>query len=225
MLEKILRQLQSFPEVLQILLTLNTYENIELPYIPYVSSYQNLAPKGFASNHNNSFKNCNQPYFCVLNPDIEFIDNPFPQLLQTLEKQRAAAAAPKIISANCQEEDSIRTFPSSHSLMAKLITGAEGRHERHDNNQALLFPDWIAGMFILFRSCDFAEINGFDERYFLYYEDVDICARLHKANKTIIADLNATAIHHAQRTSRTNLRYMRWHFASMIRYLWTHRDL
>ena len=76
---------------------------------------------------------------------------------------------------------------------------------------------------MLFRSSDFAAIEGFDERYFLYYEDVDICARLHKANKTIVADLNATAIHHAQRASRKNLRHMRWHLTSMIRYLWLHR--
>lgn len=225
LLNRLLTQLQEFSDISQIILTLNTSEKIKIPDTSNLSIYRNKTPKGFATNHNTAFKHCNQPYFCVLNPDIEFINTPFPRLLQAIEKQHAALIAPKILSANFHEEDSIRTFPNIRSLMFKLLHGVEGRYEKANNNQTILYPDWIAGMFMLFRSSDFAEINGFDERYFLYYEDVDICARLRKANKIIIADLNATAIHHAQRTSRTNLRYMRWHLASMIRYLWTHRDL
>lgn len=225
LLSNLVLQLQKLPEVLQIIITINTSEQFFLPNHPNLLIINNITPKGFASNHNAAFKHCNQPYFCVLNPDIEFTNNPFPQLLKTIETQKAALIAPKILSANYQEEDSIRTFPNISSLIAKLVNGFEGRHTKNNNDQTLLFPDWVAGMFMLFRSNNFANINGFDEHYHLYYEDVDICARLHKANQIIIADLNATAIHHAQRASHKNLRYMRWHLTSMIRYLWTHRDL
>ena len=39
--------------------------------------------------------------------------------------------------------------------------------------------DWISGMFMLFESSLFRNIGGFDEQFFLYYEDVDICKRVH----------------------------------------------
>lgn len=224
LLAPLLNSLITFPEVAQILLTINTPEQVIFPYAQNLSVYHNSIPRGFGSNHNKAFQHCTQPYFCILNPDIEFQSNPFPRLLETLESHHAALAAPRILADNGQPEDSIRTFPSLYSLTSKLLLGAEGRH-CIPLNQSIFFPDWVAGMFMLFRSSDFAAIGGFDERYFLYYEDVDICARLHKANKTIVADLDATAIHHAQRASRKNLRHMRWHLASMMRYLWLHRDL
>ena len=224
LLPELLAQLQNFPQISQIIITLNIEEPISLPTIPCLTIHRNPSPKGFGSNHNAAFLHSTQPYFCILNPDIEFQSNPFPQLLHTLERHQATLVAPQILSATLQPEDNIRAFPTLHSLLGKLVYGAEGRHP-HPTGHDKLFPDWIAGMFMLIRSSDFAAIGGFDERYFLYYEDVDICARLHKANKTIVADLNATAIHHAQRASRKNLRHMRWHITSMIRYLWLHRDL
>lgn len=224
LLPALLNQLQKYPEVTQIILTINTPEKIKFPAFQKILPIYNKKSQGFGSNHNSAFQHCTQPYFCVLNPDIEFQDNPFPQLINTLESQQAALVAPQILSSDGIPEDSIRIFPTLNSLTSKLLHGAEGRHATPEN-QSIHYPDWVAGMFMLFRSSDFAEIGGFDERYFLYYEDVDICARLHKANKTIVADLNATAIHHAQRASRKNLRHMRWHLASMMRYLWTHRDL
>lgn len=45
-------------------------------------------------------------------------------------------------------------------------------------NEKIIYPDWVGGMFMLFRRETFAQLGGFDQRYFLYYEDVDLCARL-----------------------------------------------
>lgn len=224
MIEALIKRLLQIPQISQIIFTCNIPEPINIPASPKLQRIDNPTPQGFGANHNAAFQHCTQPFFCVLNPDIELSENPFPQLLATIEAQQASLVAPRIVSLNGQPEDSIRHFPTISSLFRKLLHGNEGRHpESASDQQMILHPDWVAGMFMLFRSSDFAAIKGFDARYFLYYEDVDICARLHKANKTIVADLNATAIHHAQRASRKNLRHMRWHLTSMIRYLWLHR--
>jgi N-acetylglucosaminyl-diphospho-decaprenol L-rhamnosyltransferase len=76
-------------------------------------------------------------------------------------------------------------------------------------------------MFMLFRRDAFERVRGFDERYFLYYEDVDICRRLGAAAFRVVATPRAQAIHEAQRASRRNPRYMYWHARSMLRYLTT----
>ena len=52
-----------------------------------------------------------------------------------------------------------------------------------------IYPEWVAGMFMLFVSEKFNLINGFNNKYFLYYEDVDICARLWKKKFKIIIDI------------------------------------
>jgi GT2 family glycosyltransferase len=87
-------------------------------------------------------------------------------------------------------------------------------------HQALPFsPDWIAGMFMLFRSELFREVGGFDERYFLYYEDVDLCFRLRQHGYEVILVPDARAVHFAQRQSHRNLRYLLWHVRSLVRFL------
>lgn len=79
-----------------------------------------------------------------------------------------------------------------------------------------------AGIFMLFSAKDFRAVDGFDEKYFLYYEDVDICARLWKAGRHVLACPKALVIHEARRTSRKNFHYMQWHMMSMARYFWKH---
>jgi len=79
--------------------------------------------------------------------------------------------------------------------------------------------DWVAGMFMLFRGDAFRAVGGFDEHFFLYYEDVDICRRLGLFGLATLYVPGVTVIHDAQRESRRNLRLMRIHAASAARYL------
>ena len=81
--------------------------------------------------------------------------------------------------------------------------------------------DWVGGMFMLFRREAFERVQGFDERFFLYYEDVDICRRLHGAGYDVVATPRAQATHEAQRASRRKPRHMALHARSMLRYLTT----
>jgi len=62
-------------------------------------------------------------------------------------------------------------------------------------------------------------VGGFDPRYPLYYEDVDLCARLRLARYDIRLVPSASAVHIARRQSRRDIRYFFWHLRSMIRYI------
>jgi GT2 family glycosyltransferase len=74
-------------------------------------------------------------------------------------------------------------------------------------------------MFLAIRSEAFEAIGGFDERYHLYCEDVDLCARLRLAGWQLRQARDAVVVHDARRASRRSLRHLGWHLASMTR-LW-----
>jgi N-acetylglucosaminyl-diphospho-decaprenol L-rhamnosyltransferase len=74
-------------------------------------------------------------------------------------------------------------------------------------------------MFMVFNRAVFDQVGGFNERYFLYYEDVELCARLQLAGLRVVVKPGAQVVHHAQRSSHRNLKYLRWHVGSLLRFL------
>jgi GT2 family glycosyltransferase len=219
MVEQLIRQLTSYPEVGQIILTRNIPEPSTLQSMEKLKIIENQAPAGFGANHNAAFQHCLKPFFCVLNPDITFSENPFPDLLSCIEKNNASLAAPLVLASDGTPEDSIRRFPTPRRLLSKALGGPDGRYTVAAD-QTPFYPEWVAGMFMLF-SCDgFKQMGGFDTGFFLYYEDVDICVRMWKAGLKIVACPSAHVIHAAHRDSHRNWRFLRWHLASMARYFY-----
>ena len=176
----------------------------------------NQRAKGFGANHNAAFARCRSPYFCVANPDIRLASDPFAGLLRALEDPAAAVAGPLVRSPSGGVEDSARRFPTLGSLLGKLAGIGGGPEYAWDRGPIPV--DWLAGMFMLFRSEDFRAVRGFDERYFLYYEDVDICRRLRKAGRRALYQPGSEVIHAARRASRRDVRYLRHHLRSMLRF-------
>lgn len=204
----------------EVILTLNAGER--LPFgvrdFPYpLEIKRNDAPRGFGANHNAAARLCTRPAFCVLNPDIRLTKNPFPLLLAELERNHCALVAPRITDPAGCTEDSARRFPTAASLVAKALGRAPALD--YEMGAAASSPDWVAGMFMLFRSRAFHAVGGFDERYFLYYEDVDICARLRRAGYDVRLVPGAAAVHDARRASRRDWQHRAWHARSMLRYL------
>jgi GT2 family glycosyltransferase len=218
MVDRLVSQLRNCPTVTRIVLTHNIPENSGTNADGLVEIIDNTVPKGFGANHNAAFIRCREPFYCVLNPDIELNDDLFPALLQCLDDSAVALAAPLILTPSGEMEDSARYFPTLWSLLRKALGGPDGRYAI-ESGQPVVFPDWVAGMFMLFRSSVFARLGGFDEGYFLYYEDVDICDRAGRAGMKVALCPSVTAIHDARRDSHRNLRHLRWHLASMARYL------
>jgi len=210
------------PDTAEVILTLNAAER--LPFAVRDFAYpleiiRNDAPRGFGANHNAAARLCTRPAFCVLNPDIRLAENPFPALLAELARSRCAIVAPRITDPAGRTEDSARRFPSAASLVAKALGRAPALD--YPIGSAAFSPDWVAGMFMLFRSQAFQAAGGFDERYFLYYEDVDICARLRREGYEVRLVPGAAAVHDARRASRRDWQHRAWHARSMLRYLLT----
>ena len=204
----------------ELILTLNVPDTtpLALEALPCpVAVIENAQRKGFGANHNAAFRRCKTPYFCVCNPDIRLPADPFPALLASLEGKRAGVAGPLVRSPSGGIEDSARRFPTAASLLKKAYM--DRREPEYPVDRGPQDVDWVGGMFMLLRSDAFRAIGGFDEAFFLYYEDVDLCRRLGKAGQSVIFDPRAEVLHAARRDSRRSPRHAMHHLASALRFL------
>ncbi|BCK88828.1 rhamnosyltransferase WbbL [Sideroxyarcus emersonii] len=221
LVQKLLSDIQRYcaGTLVEVILTSNVEEQIPFEASDFMFPLRiirNLAPKGFGANHNAAFRLARGEFFCVLNPDIGFSMNPFPVLIAQAKTENAGVVAPLVTNSAGVPEDSARRFPSPLEIIRKIFGGRSAIQA--DIRQPISHPDWVAGMFMLFPQRVFRKVGGFDERYFLYYEDVDLCARLTLAGYRVILCFMASVVHDARRSSHKNLRYMRLHLASVLRF-------
>lgn len=177
-----------------------------------LTAIANRVPRGFGANHNAAFAHCSTPYFAVVNPDIRLREDPFDAVLAEFATDpRRALVSPRIVNPAGADEDFERTLITPLSVLSRRL-GARAR-ARSD-------PDWLAGMFMVFRADAFRAMGGFDERFFMYCEDADICARLRLAGWSYAVARRAAVVHDAQRASHRSARHLRWHVASLLR-MWS----
>jgi GT2 family glycosyltransferase len=216
MLPQLISQILNFPEVGKIILTLNIPEIIKLPVSDRLLLLKNESPKGFAANHNAAFTLCSDTYFCVLNPDISFGENPFSQLLQSAS-DGIGLVAPIIKNLSGEIEDSVRKFPSPVSILRRRLFDYQDGYS-YAQGDANFYPEWVGGMCMLFKSSAYSGVGGFYEAYFMYVEDVDICTRLWRAGYKVLVCPSTVVFHDARRASRKNLQHLRWHISGLLRY-------
>lgn len=216
----LLRDIERCCGDVEVLLTVNVEETLSFDSTSFafpLRIIRNANAKGFGANHNAAFARAEGKYFCVLNPDIRLNANPFPILIGALADEKVGVAAPRIASPSGETEDSARRFPTLWVIARKVLTGAQ--HHDYEVANTPLRPEWVAGMFMLFRFEVFRQLGGFDERYFLYYEDVDLCLRLRRLGYDALLEPQAVALHDARRASHRDLRHFLWHLRSLTRFL------
>lgn len=178
-----------------------------------VTSIENPEPLGFAENHNAAFRLTTAPYFCVLNPDVVVTADSFTPLLEAL-KATPGVVGPRVESPAGGIEDSARRVPGVLRLAIRWL--ARRFEADYDPGIPMQRVDWLAGMCLVFDRASFEQVGGFDPRYRLYCEDVDVCLRLHLQRRFVGWIQGARVVHDAQRDSRRNLRYMLWHIKSLL---------
>jgi GT2 family glycosyltransferase len=221
MVVKLVERLLTFGMISELILTLNIPEDFPNLSDSRLTIIRNDHPQGFGMNHNKAFRLSKSDFFCVMNPDILLIENPFPELFDVLHDTSVGLVAPLVVSTDGKPEDSMRFFISPLNML-KRIVGLNCGVYKVELGGNDLFPDWIAGMFMLFRSEVYASVGGFDERYFMYCEDADISTRLWEAGYKIVGCMSCSVIHYGQRTSHRSLRYLIWHIRSLFLYMLSH---
>jgi N-acetylglucosaminyl-diphospho-decaprenol L-rhamnosyltransferase len=182
-----------------------------------LQTMRNQKRQGFAHNHNRAFELAKGDYFAVLNPDLIFQKAVFDKLLSTLQTHQAHFIAPQVVDAEGNAQDSFRPLPSPAEIIYRRLPGYSFDAPRADAN-GLVHPDWIAAMFWLMPSSTYRTLHGMDEKFRLYFEDVDFCTRAKLQGMKIIVDTHSQVRHDAQRSSRKNAYYLFLHTQSALRF-------
>jgi len=207
-----------------LVLTKNAPEELHVPLSAsdfQIRVVENSAALGFGQNHNNAFELVDSDYFLVLNPDVRLSQSfSFSDMLDSM-KCGLDIVSPLIFSSSGALEDSFRKFPSVFSLLRRHFLRRKLDYAPGDvSTNAPFSVDWIAGMFMLFRSPSYSAVEGFDTKFFMYLEDADICRRIRRNLRGEVGVVSSQrVIHDAARRTFKNRKHLVWHVKSMFRFL------
>jgi len=187
---------------------------------------------GFAHGVNEGWRKGSSPYVLLLNPDAR-IDGPaIDTLVAALdEAPELGAVAPRIVNDDGVLEYSQRRFPRLRSTYARAfflhrvfpkapwtdeVIRDQEAYARHGN------PDWVSGACILVRRGVLAELDGLDEGFFMYSEDIDLCRRLQLAGYGLLFE-PAAVVAHAGGASEPRTNLLPILAGSRLRYASKHR--
>lgn len=190
--------------------------------------YLYVANNGFGAGHNIAMKmaiETGSDFHLVLNADVWWEGDVIKKLTEYIEKNKdVGLVAPKIFYPDGILQYTCRMLPTPYDLFLKRFIPkrlARKRMKRyllanHDHDFKLNCP-YLLGSFLLFRVETLKEVGLFDERFFMYPEDIDITRRIHKKNKTIYYP-ECSIVHEHQAASRKNIRMLFIHISNMVKY-------
>jgi N-acetylglucosaminyl-diphospho-decaprenol L-rhamnosyltransferase len=208
---------QTVAPSLEVLVTLNlSLEDLDPKEFPHlrIRLIRNPSPRGFGANHNAAAQIATGRWFFVVNPDIR-ISAPdcLEQLVSIAENAPPRTiVAPLITGPAGEPEDSVRSLLTPLSLVRRALGREPLLHPGVTQRQSFF---WFAGMFLLLSADHYAELKGFDERYFLYCEDYDLCARAVISRGSLCHAAEISVVHDARRDSHRSLRHLRYHLMSL----------
>lgn len=226
-LDSLAHSLSGISLTVRVLLTLNLPEpdlerSLQAKDWPFALEFiRNLAPLGFGANHNQAFARCNARWFAVVNPDIFWPagDTSFwDAFVQDTWPTRAGVVCPLQCDVDGRLQDFARELITPWGLFVRVWNRWRG-FPPSGVAVSVEQADWVNGACMFFRAQVFAELRGFDERYFMYCEDADICLRLQMAGWSM-QGTDWAVVHDARRNTGRSWRHLYWHLRSLWR-LWT----
>ncbi len=183
---------------------------------------------GFGSAANRGVARTHSAYVAVMNPDVVVEPGATKALVASLESDAGlAVVGPRIETLDGQLYPSVRTFPdltdaAGHAFLHFVWPSNPftRRYRMLDWDHGLAADvDWVAGTYFLARRQAWDEVGGFDESFFMYLEDVDLCWRLRCAGWRTGYQPAAVVTHAIGRsTDQTPYRMIAAHHRSLMRY-------
>lgn len=188
--------------------------------------------RGFSANTNLGAASARGRHLLALNPDTVVPTGAIDRLVDHLDAHPdVGVVGPRLEYPDGSPQYAARRFPSPvgtavrRTPLRRLLPALAGRHLIRDlAANSVDDVDWMLGAALLIRGEAFRELDGFDEGYRLYCEDLDLCWRLHERGWRV-QHLGDVVIAHALReltTRRFLTRRTIWHLRSMVRFIRLH---
>ncbi|MGW8114216.1 glycosyltransferase family 2 protein [Caproicibacterium sp. NSD3] len=229
---RLLSQLTSFfsPEECQVVILDNcstdgTAEWIEQHY-PTVTVLRSKENKGFGHGHNQIIEKIDSQYHAIVNPDISVREDSIPKLCEYLDNHpEAVMVTPQILNEDGSEQFLPKRRPKIRYLLGGRLERLGGpfpkwRAEYTMKNEKLTEPtpiDFCTGCFSVIRTDILKKLGGFDDDFFMYFEDADLTRRAQKYGEVLFCPFTSVT-HLWERASSKSFHFLKIQISSMLLY-------
>jgi N-acetylglucosaminyl-diphospho-decaprenol L-rhamnosyltransferase len=180
-------------------------------FTPSARVVRNAVNVGFGRGVNQGVAASTAPFILIMNPDCRLEHGALATMRAELgRRQRCAIVGPRVLDPDGSEQGSARGDPDMLTglfgrtgVLRNLLPSSSMSRRNVVSNGESATVDWVSGACMLVRRTAFDEVGGFDARYFLYWEDADLCRRLRARGYEIRYVPAATAVHRVGHSSKT----------------------
>ena len=202
------------------------------PTIKIIKNEKNL---GMGGGNNLGIKAAQAEFILILNPDT-IIKKDAIKILHNFIKsdEQIGIAGPKLLNPDNTLQYSCRRFPKFYTpILRRTFLGKFAKNHLDNflmkdySHKEIKKVDWMLGSCLMVRKNILNKINGFDEKFFMYFEDTDLCKRVWQADFKVVYNPQAIVIHNHARASAESPWYLfflnklsRAHITSWIKYFY-----
>lgn len=195
--------------------------SLDVPALKILDICSNV---GFSKACNLGAKIAKGKFLYFLNPDTELLDNDIANSLFLLDKHDIGILAPSLITADGKTQP-WGSGTEITPLKTLLTNFFQTKKPYLSESASVSTVDWVSGAAFLIKKDLFEKIGGFDENFFMYFEDVDLCKRVKNTDKKILLLSSSRVLHHGGGSSENNHDQKKIYYASQDHYFKKHFGL
>ena len=200
----------------------------------FVRILQNQENRGFGAANNQAITECRGKYLLFLNPDTRIHADTLQSLIQFMDDHPdVGACGPKLLNEDGTTQRSVRCFPTFRAVLHRYTALRQFKVFARAYKQWMMMDfaydttqdvDQLMGAAILARTRLVRRLGGFDERFFMYFEEVDLCLRIKQLDQRVMFVPSACITHAGCRSAeqvpvKNNIMAL----TSLLKYLRKHR--
>ena len=201
---------------------------------PQVKIVENVIPLGFGENNNKGVMASTGDYIGIVNPDIVFTEGSLDKIMNMVNNKLGGGnfvVAPKLLNPDNTVQYSVRKFVTLKMMLRRWMSWENDESENKSVREYLCRDidqtktqevDWAMGAALFMSRETYASLGGFDQRYFLYMEDEDLCLRAWKQKIPVVYYPEIALIHNHLKGSRHLSKKTWWHLQSLMKYFRRH---
>ena len=203
-------------------LSANVLMQLERQYsdVKIVTTGKNI---GFGGGHNYVMEQLDSKFHAIVNPDIILEMDAFSALISFMQDESIGMCVPRLVDEKGQLLAVYRRELTVWDMFLRMFLKSafkkrQAYHTMADADYRKPFEvPFAQGSFLLIRTELFKSLGGFDERFFLYMEDADLCKRVNEVSRLVYCPF-ATVVHKWERGSHKSGKLFKLHIQSMIAY-------